>query len=256
MKSNVLKRGDRGSEVVDLQIFLAGFRGTVWDGDFGPGTELQVTSFQRDYMGEKKPDGIVGPITRQALDRFAIDYPINSKNLLCPCGECDGFGQGQFKNRYRSGKAKIEAYHRYEYPGIHQAILQSFHAACFYLQKEGIPMPFVTSGYRCWVRNQQKGRQSTNHMGKAIDFDFPLSPGEDKADDFQRCELVRGILCEKSNFQIGWGGKNIKSLEPASMAPTWIHADVRSYEKKYLADKYFSKTPGEKETKPIHLKAV
>lgn len=35
-----LQRGDKGANVEELQLRLAGFRGTVWDGDFGPGTEL------------------------------------------------------------------------------------------------------------------------------------------------------------------------------------------------------------------------
>ena len=37
-----LKRGCKGPDVVELQTRLAGFRGTMPDGDFGPGTERQV----------------------------------------------------------------------------------------------------------------------------------------------------------------------------------------------------------------------
>jgi len=36
-----LKKGTKGLDVRELQIRLAGFRGTMPDGDFGPGTELQ-----------------------------------------------------------------------------------------------------------------------------------------------------------------------------------------------------------------------
>ena len=52
-------------------------------------------------------------------------------------------------------------------------------------------------------------------------------------------DMFRGLLVEKSNFQIGWNGRNKKSLEPSSIAPTWIHMDVRSFSKKYLQEKYF-----------------
>ena len=50
-----LRRGARGADVVELQMRLAGFRGTVPDGDFGPGTERQVRSFQQDFMGIAPP---------------------------------------------------------------------------------------------------------------------------------------------------------------------------------------------------------
>ena len=42
---SVLKKGSEGDDVVELRMRLADFRGTVPDGDFGPGTELQVVKF-------------------------------------------------------------------------------------------------------------------------------------------------------------------------------------------------------------------
>jgi hypothetical protein len=84
----------------------------------------------------------------------------------------------------------------------------------------------ITSGYRCGVNNEQKGRTSTNHHGKAIGLDVALMPGEDKRDDMNRCEMIRGLLVERSSAQIGWSAKNLKSLEPANIAPTWVHYDV------------------------------
>ena len=237
--SKNLTRGDSGKEVRALQLRLAGFRGTSWDGQFGPGTELQVITFQRDYMGIASPDGIAGPNTSKALKQFARDYPIRFAKLKCLCGTCEGFGQGRFNKKYRNGRDGVERYHRYEYPGIHKAILNAFRAAQFYLCKEGFDLPYLTSGYRCWVNNEQKGRTSTNHMGKAMDCDFPLNEGEDKRDDINRCDSARSILVEKCNFQIGWSGRNKKSLEPSNIAPSWIHMDVRSYDKAYLKDDYF-----------------
>ena len=65
--SKQLKRGDKGKDVVELQLRLAGFRGTTWDGDFGPGTELQVIAFQRDYMKRANPSGKVDKASRVLL---------------------------------------------------------------------------------------------------------------------------------------------------------------------------------------------
>jgi len=239
VSSKNLSREDSGKEVRDLQLRLAGFRGTLWDGQFGPGTELQVISFQRDYMEMDAPDGIVGPDTIKALNQFARDYPVRFAKLKCPCGTCTGFGQKRFNRKYRNNRKGVERYHRYEYPGIHKAILNSFRAAQFYLHKAGFDLPYLTSGYRCWINNEQKGRSSSNHMGKALDCDFRLGVGEDKRDDINRCDSARSILVEKCNFQIGWSGSNQKSLEPSDIAPSWIHMDVRSYASVYLKDEYF-----------------
>jgi peptidoglycan hydrolase-like protein with peptidoglycan-binding domain len=234
-----LRRGNRGPAVADLQIRLAGFRGTVWDGDFGAGTELQVLAFQRDYMGVAEPDGVVDADTRAALDRFADEHRIDVDSVKCPCGVCDGFGQGRFAGEYRDDKPHIEAYHRREYPGVHRAILHAYRAAAFYLARYELGDVLLTSGYRCWVRNEQRGRTSTNHMGKALDCDFPAVAGEDKRDDQQRCDRARAILVDKCGFQICWSATDRKALEPANIAPTWIHMDVRCYRPRYLTDGWF-----------------
>jgi hypothetical protein len=233
-----LKREDTGAGVVELQLRLAGFRGTLWDGKFGPGTELQVVCFQRDYMKQAAPSGRVDDATFDALFQFEKDHPIPVALLRCPCGTCTGFGQGRFKDEYAPG-AEVEQNYKYEYPGMHRAILHSYRAASFYLRRAGFPPPTVASGYRCWINNEQKGRTSTNHMGKAIDIDFPLAANEDKRDDANRCDKGRGILVELANFQIGWTANNRKALEPANIAPTWIHMDVRNYEKRYLQKRFF-----------------
>ena len=232
--TTVLKRGQNGPLVIELQMRLAGFRGTVWDGDYGPGTERQVLAFQKDVMGPTTPTGVFDRKTAEALIAFGEKYKIDFAPLKCPCGVCSGFGKGQFKNECAVGKPVVEAFHRYEYPGIHKAILHAFRATQFYCEKKGIAKPFLTSGYRCWVQNGAKGRESTNHMGKAIDCDFPMMAGDDKRDDMNRCDQVRGFLVETSDFQIGWSGTNRKALEPSSIAPTWIHMDVRSYQKQFL----------------------
>jgi hypothetical protein len=233
-----LKRGDKGAGVVELQLRLAGFRGTLWDGAYGPGTELQVVCFQRDYMGQAQPTGQADLATLDALFQFEQEYRVPVEPLRCPCGQCGGFGRAQFDEEYLPGP-RTEQNHKYEYPGMHKAILHSYRAASFYLQRRGFPPPIITSGYRCWICNEQKGRTTTNHMGKAIDLDFPLAQGEDKRDDMIRCDQGRGALVELANFQVGWSASNRKSLEPSDIAPTWIHMDVRSYESKYLQDRFF-----------------
>jgi hypothetical protein len=115
-------------------------------------------------------------------------------------------------------------------------LLWAVRALKFYLPQYNF---VINSGYRCAENNKMKNRTSTNHHGKAIDLDVPLGPDEDKRDDMRRCDEIRGLLAERSAAQIGWSAANRKSLEPASIAPTWIHYDVRSYERKYLADRYF-----------------
>jgi hypothetical protein len=194
--------------------------------------------FQREVMQLKSPSGIFDSDCFDALNQFEADYPIDFAAIRCPCGQCSGFRQGRFRNRYRSGKPRIEAYHRREYPRVHKAILYAFRAVSFHLDNNDFPLPVLTSGYRCWVHNDMKGRQSTNHMGKAIDVDFPAQSGEDKRHDRARCDDARALLVDKAAFQIGWHGSNRKALEASRIAPTWIHMDVRCYHRKHLADKF------------------
>jgi len=236
---SVLKKGSEGDDVVELQMRLAGFRGTVPDGDFGPGTELQVVKFQQDYMKIAAPTGIADQVTFAAINQFATRFPFDFNDLKCPCGVCDGFGQGRFKNEYRPGKPNVEAFHLYEHPGIHRMLLWAARATRFYQPHFNF---VINSGYRCAENNKQKGRTSTNHHGKAVDLDVPRGPGEDKRDDMRRCDEIRGLAVERSAAQIGWSARNRKALEPSNIAPTWVHYDVRTYDRKYLADKYFCTT--------------
>ncbi|MCF4970664.1 hypothetical protein CV014_27975, partial [Nostoc sp. CMAA1605] len=96
----ILKQGLDGDDVVELQVRLAGFRGTLPDGDFGSGTELQVKVFQADVMKMATPTGVVDRATFQAIDQLAQRFPIDFNQLRCRCGTCSGFGQGKFKGLY------------------------------------------------------------------------------------------------------------------------------------------------------------
>lgn len=231
-----LRIGSKGPDVAELQIRLAGFRGTVPDGDFGGGTTLQVTSFQRDFMKLAAPTGVVDRATFLAIDTFADQYPMDFKLLRCPCGVCKGYGQGLFKGLYAAGLPKTEMNYRYEYPGIHRMLLWAVRAVYVYVPNRQFTF---NSGYRCSVDNTQHQRDSTNHHGKAVDLDILPLPKESKRDDMANCDAVRKVLIEKSNAQNGWQGDNQKALEPPSIAPTWVHYDVRCYAQQYLADEAF-----------------
>lgn len=68
VSSTVLKRGDRGDEVVKIQLALynRGYDVGKIDGIFGAKTEDAVRAFQADH--KVKVDGIVGAITSSLLD--------------------------------------------------------------------------------------------------------------------------------------------------------------------------------------------
>lgn len=225
-----LSRGMTGPDVVELQIRLAGFGGTIWSGNFGPNTESQVVAFQRDYM-KITPNGIMDKPTVNSLVKFTQDFTVDFSRLKCDCGTCDGFGHGQFRGMYMPGQPEVEAYNKYEYPGIHKATLHAFRAAWFYSRNAGLGEASITCGYRCWVNNAQHNRTSTNHMGKALDW----VPSSNRPND------VRILMVQKSNFQIGWSIQDVKALEPGDIAPTWVHQDVRAMSPQYLNDSYFVK---------------
>ena len=231
----VMQRGMKGVDVQELQIRLAGFSGTVPDGDFGPGTETQVKQFQSDVMKLNDPTGIADQDTLQAIEEFATQYPIDFEALKCPCGKCSGFGQGKSRGKFRDGK-QTERNNLYEYPGIHRMLLWAVRAVMFYHPEYTFP---ISSGYRCSVYNEQKGRGTTNHQGKAVDLD-PKPVEDDKLKDEERCEKIRYRIIETAKAVLDWSAPNRKSLESAKVgATTWVHYDVRSYEPKYLEDRFF-----------------
>lgn len=70
--SSVLRQGSRGQDVITLQYLLnvaseyyPGIPAPAQDGIFGSGTQQAVVAFQR--IMQLNPDGIVGPLTWQAL---------------------------------------------------------------------------------------------------------------------------------------------------------------------------------------------
>ena len=75
-----LRLGDRGDNVRQLQAALgkAGF-GCTADGIFGPGTERAVKAAQKAHGLE--PDGIAGPLTRNALSLKATPAKAGGQGL-------------------------------------------------------------------------------------------------------------------------------------------------------------------------------
>jgi len=234
-----LESGDKGPEVVELQMRLAGFLGTVPDGDFGPKTADQVRAFQHDYMKMAAPSGIADLATLAAIAAFGAKYPVSFAQLACPCGTCGGFGKGLHKGDYWQ-TPHLEMYHRYEYPGVHKMSLWTYRAAQFYAEAKGWKLR-INSGYRCTVDNLNHKRTSTNHLGKAVDMDIVGLAG--KADE-EACDELRAILQQRANAQIRWLKANTKAMEPGTVgqATNWVHIDVRTYDAKYLDDRYFVKT--------------
>lgn len=110
-------------------------------------------------------------------------------------------------------------------------------------QKNKIKFNMFSSGYRCHIRNQQKGRPTTNHMGKALDMNFSYNAG--KSWVFNRLsdvEAMREIAKNRLAAKMGWASPNHFSMESAAQgAKTWVHIDVRAWAEKYRADVYFCK---------------
>ena len=163
--------------------------------------------------------------------------------MFCPCGLCDGFGKNRHKGMYYG--AKLESTHRYEYPGIHRSLLWALKAVIFYLQKENSVYSFrkISSGYRCYNRNIQTNRKTTNHKGKALDIHFNKNGIRTRS-----CEDMNKLRKHIFNKYLGakwdWlaGQENIFNLESVSTGATsWVHYDVRQFDQIYLKDEYFCK---------------
>jgi hypothetical protein len=251
------RRGDRGKAILEINIRLAGFGGLLPTEDFTEMTERGVKQFQRDYMNMENPTGVADIATLMKIDEFCEIYRENVDNYKCPCNKCGGFGKGQFKNKYLR-TSRIERWHKYEYPGMHQSLLWAVSASRFYFTKKlngEYSIESIDSGYRCWVNNNNKvpKRESTNHMGKAVDLHFNKNGARFKSD----MDLLREkIYCDyigapKQGGSFGWLSDKF-GLEPKKFtsgekgATTWVHLDVREFNRvNYLKDEFFIKSNNE-----------
>ena len=169
-----IKKGDKSELIREINIRLAGFGGNVPTDEFTDRTEKMIKQFQRDYMQVPETGKVCGNVLK-AIDEFQVKYLIHFNDIKCKCGKCKGFGNEKFKAHKQNSKI-AEAYRKYEYPGIHRSLVWALRSVMFYCsskEKElGYSVKCVASGYRCDEDNKQHNRNTTNHMGKALDIHF------------------------------------------------------------------------------------
>lgn len=277
-----IKKGDKNELVREINIRLAGFGGNVPTDEFTDRTEKMIKQFQRDYMKVPETGKVCGNVLR-AIDEFSRNFDISASlwnQLKCSCStkgkkarsklrgieelnNCDGFGDGTGKNTYKND-VKNEAYHKYEYPGIHRSLLFGFKALQFYFSKQTTyKIDSFSSGYRCRFKNYT----TTNHQGKAMDIQF--SKGTWAIRNAVKKNLVElrkirdHIFIKYLGAQKEWPDPNLYSIEPIDLLYTpkgalrydhtfsWIHMDVRKFDAVYLDDKYFCKNLTALNGKPI-----
>jgi len=199
------------------------------DGALGGAFTKAVKLFQSKVMGldDDSCDGLMSNDVSAAID--AMEQSVEA-DMHCKCGNCSGFGNGLYRDEYREGKAHVEAYYQYEYPGIS---LMTKWAAYGIMAMYPDAKWVLTCGYRCHEDNKAHGRSSTNHMGKAIDICPTIHTGDERA---TMCDNIRNELAATGAFQIGWSHTNKLALEPSHIAPTWVHLDCRCFNRKWIED--------------------
>ena len=261
-----IKLGDKSELIREINIRLAGFGGNVPTDEFTVRTEKMIKQFQRDYMKVSETGKVCGNVLR-AIDEFSKNFDINSdfwKQIKCSCStkgkqttstlrgiketnNCDGFGD-------KTGNdSEPEKSNKYEYPGVHRSLLFGLKTILFYLSKQKTySLGLISSGYRCRFKNYK----TTNHQGKAIDIQFDKGNWQIRGKVYKNIaelEAIRTqIFYKYLNAKTSWTDSNHFSLEPIGLNKdnskidsnhtySWIHMDVREFEKKYLADRYFCK---------------
>lgn len=268
--SKVFMKGDQHELIREVNIRLAGFGGNVPTDYFDDRTEQMIKQFQRDYM-KVSETGVIDESVLNAIDDFQQKYPISSSiwnSLKCSCeskgklstslinqikeiNNCGGFGD-------RTGNNTLpEQTNKYEYPGIHRSLLNALRALFFYLDRQDeYQFALISSGYRC----RFKQYSTTNHQGKAIDIQFNKGSWQIRSKLYKNIAPLLDIkekFFEKYlNTQTRWATKNLFSLEPIGLNKdnsiiskshtySWIHLDVRTFDKGYLADEFFCKNISE-----------
>lgn len=241
-QSGCLKKGDRGKLIEEINIRLTGFGGAIPSDEFNSLTEAAVKQFQKDYMGVP-PTGRVCGNTVLALDKFraysreAIDAVFGK--IACRCKKCSGFGNGA---HHDDPYPRSLISDREEYPGIHRSLIWMMKSMHFYLQKErelGYSFDRISSGYRCHEDNKIHKRETTNHMGKALDLLF--SKGGERVVRSQGIQEIRDkIFIKHLGARMGWNNLNQMGMESAGQgAKSWVHVDVRQFEQKYKDHRFF-----------------
>jgi GH24 family phage-related lysozyme (muramidase)/LysM repeat protein len=261
-QQSCIKLGDKGPLIEELNIRLMGFGNTIsaptaWN-EFTAKTEAAVKQFQRDYMGVPETGRVCGAFL-VALDEFRTKYSVHLDNMKCHCGKCSGFGNSQLDSQMAgvfSDVKHTKPRSGIEYPGMHRALLWSLRAAMFYTHSKDKDLTFkflrISSGYRCWFdnagylnghANSKTKRNSTNHMGNALDLQWT------KGNSTARCEgaavdtLRTEIFVKRLGAQLQWVEKNKLSLETSAQGATsWIHMDVRTLATPYQDTRYYAVT--------------
>ena len=239
-----IKTGDKGPMVEEINIRLMGFGLTIHPPAefdvFTENTEKAVKQFQRDYMGVPETGKVCGAVL-VGLDEFKSKFPISWNGMSCPCGKCGGWGQG-FTNGTDVG---LKDRPGIEYPGMHRAIIWTLRAAKFYvalMEKDlGYEYMGLSSGYRCWRRNVQTKRTSYNHMGMALDVQFKKKGVAGAISGKVLSHLKKEVFMKRMGAAGTWTNDMV-SLEPISIAPRWVHFDIREFHARYLKNRFFSKT--------------
>lgn len=257
-----IKLGDKGPLIEELNIRLMGFGNTISAptplNEFTAKTERAVKQFQRDYMGVAETGKVCGPFLA-ALDDFLAKYPVSLGSMKCRCGKCEGFGNGQLNSKKAgvfTDTKQISPRPGVEYPGMHRALLWGFRAALYYAHVKDKALTFkfqhVSSGYRCWfdnagylggVANNKTKRNSTNHMGNALDLQWTKGKSTTRCAGADVDEIRTEIFVKRLGAQMRWPGKNKLSLEAASDGATsWVHVDVREFESQYKDTRFYAVT--------------
>lgn len=211
----------------EIQIALALLGAGTPDGVVGPKTRAAVRRYEQHVM-HVAPTGRLGTELSMSLRIIEELYKPDESQVRCQCGKCAGYGALRHHGKYREGKPEIEAYYQYEYNGVSRMTRWSFIIiSAMYSQYEWS----FNSGYRCHIDNATHKRKSTNHMGKAIDMQPVLKTSAHTA---RVCDEVRYKLA-RIGAQVRWFKKNVMSLEPASIAPTWLHVDCRCFDRKWIS---------------------
>jgi len=234
-----IKKGDKNELIREINIRLAGFGGNVPTDEFTDRTENMIKQFQKDYMKVPENGKVCGNFLR-AIDEFQNKFTVDFNEAKCKCGKCTGYGDGSNKGKYLKGN--IEAYHKYEYPGIHRSLLSSLRSVKFYLSKEGrYSFNKISSGYRCRFHAEYLKKPTTNHMGKALDLHFNDKNGRTR--EVSDMEVIRkDIFNRYLGAKWDWKEKDIFNLESTRVgATTWVHYDVREFDSVYLENNFFVK---------------
>lgn len=126
--STLIKEGQKGDKVTQLQqqLKIIGYDPGTVDGDFGPKTKAAVVAFQT-AMGVEA-DGIVGPITREAINQVIAKpttkngskgYPVRQlQTLLKRKGFDPGTVDGIFGNNTEAAVKKFQTAKKIGVDGI------------------------------------------------------------------------------------------------------------------------------------------